>query len=85
MSNVSKHNLYNEYNCWSKGKKHNPNYTVDAVNYLGEYVKKLTEKQKKKELISEEQKKVFVDSFDWGRMTAQDESVWAEIFKTLDA
>lgn len=21
MSNVSKHNLYNEYNCWSKGKK----------------------------------------------------------------
>jgi len=67
------------------GKKHNPNYTEDAVNYLGEYTKALTEKLKKKELISDDRKKAFVDSFDWDRMTAQDETVWEEIFKTLDA
>lgn len=67
-----------------EGKKHNPNYTVDAVNYLGEYTGQLTKKLKKKELVTEEQKKAFVDSFDWQRMTAQDENVWAEMFAVLD-
>ena len=35
--------------------------------------------------LTEEQKKAFRDSWDWERMTKQDETVWAEIFKTLDA
>lgn len=66
------------------GKKHNPNYTVDAVNYLGEYTAQLTRKLKKKELVTPEQKKAFVESFDWDRMTAQDETVWEKIFAVLD-
>ncbi len=65
------------------GKDHNPNYTADAVKYLGEYLAELN--KKKKELRTPEQKKAFVDSFDWWRMTAQDEKVWNKIFEVLDS
>lgn len=64
-------------------KGHNPNYTEDAVKYLGEYSSAVARQGKK--LKTKEQKKAFRNSWDWNRMTAQDESVWAEIFKTLDA
>lgn len=64
------------------GKDHNPNYTADAVKYLGEYLAQLN--KKKKSLRTAEQKKAFVDSFDWWRMTAQDDSVWQKIFEVLD-
>lgn len=65
-----------------KFKDHNPNYTSDAVRYLGEYLAILN--KKKKELKTDEQKKDFVAGFDWYRMTAQDEKVWAKIFEVLD-
>ena len=65
-----------------KGKDHNPNYTSDAVKYLGEYLAALNKQQK--QLKTAEQKKAFVDSFDWWRMTAQDERVWSMIFDCLD-
>lgn len=65
------------------GKGHNPNYTADAVKYLGEYAAAVRKKAKKKELETEKQRAEFVASFDWDRMTAQDETVWNEIFKTL--
>ena len=64
-------------------KGHNPNYTEDAVSYLGQYSADIAKKAKK--LTSEDAKKAYVGSWDWHRMTAQDETVWAEIFKTLDA
>ncbi len=67
------------------GKGHNPNYTFDAVQYMREFFKELQEKIKGGELITDERKSAFVARFDWDRMTAQDENVWAEIFKTLDA
>ena len=66
------------------GKGHNPNYTDDAVAYLGEYITTRAKKNKNKELDTDEKKKAFVASFDWDRMTAQDEKVWAEIYKTLE-
>ena len=66
-----------------ENKGHNPNYTEDAVAYLGEYSAALAEKTKKKELETDFQKAEFKASWDWNRMTAQDEKVWAEIFKTL--
>lgn len=68
-----------------ENKGHNPNYTADAVAYLGEYSAAMTKKLKDKQLETEAQKKAFRDSWDWNRMTVQDEKVWAEIFKTLDA
>ena len=64
-------------------KGHNPNYTEDAVKYLGEYLAK--SKKVKKKLKTDEQKKAYVDSWDWNRMTAQDDAVWAEILNCLDA
>ena len=67
------------------GKAHNPNYTADAVKYLGKYTTKLAAMDKKKLLETEEQKNAFRASFDWHRMTEQDEAVWQEIFRTLDA
>lgn len=66
------------------GKGHNPNYTADAVKRLGEYTASLAKKNKNKELTTPEAKKTFVESFDWDKMTEQDEEVWAEIFNTLD-
>lgn len=65
-------------------KGHNPNYTEDGVKYLAEYSSRLNKLASKKKLETKEQKEEFVNSFDWHRMTAQDESVWKCIFKCLD-
>lgn len=67
-----------------ENKGHNPNYTSEAVKYLGEFTAKQSSLSKKKLLTTDEQKKEFVDSFDWKRMTEQDEKVWNEIFRCLD-
>ncbi len=67
------------------GKGHNPNYTADAVAHLAQYTARLARLDRKKLLETDAQKKAFLDSFDWLRMTQQDETVWREIFRTLDA
>lgn len=64
------------------GKDHNPNYTADAVSYLAQYLSALA--KQKKQLKTPELKKQFVASFDWQRMTEQDEYVWDKIFRHLD-
>ena len=64
-------------------KGHNPNYTEEAVQLLGNFSAARTKFLKKKNASAEE-KKAFVDSFDWNAMTAQDEAVWNEIFKHLE-
>jgi hypothetical protein len=64
-------------------KGHNPNYTEDAVKYLGAYAKQKAKFKQKKRTTSEE-KKAFLAQWDFHRMTAQDEAVWAEIFACLD-
>ena len=66
-----------------ENKGHNPNYTADAVAYLGQYATDVG--KKKKSLITQEAKQAYRDSWDWDRMTAQDEKVWAQIFQALDA
>lgn len=68
-----------------KNKSHNPNYTEDAVKYLNEYTLDLTRKLKKGLLCTEKAKKDFIASYDWNRMTAQDENVWNKIFLTLNS
>jgi hypothetical protein len=65
------------------GKGHNPNYTAEAVKYLGEF-SALRAKLLKNKKATDEEKARFVASFDWHRMTAQDEEVWKEIFAHLD-
>lgn len=68
-----------------ENKGHNPNYTADAVAYLGQYTTELTKKLKEKQLETPAQKEAFRAAWDWNRMTQQDAAVWAEIFRTLDA
>ena len=67
------------------GKGHNPNYTEDAVKYKDEFFDVMNKKVKNKELETAEQKAAFRASYDWERMTCQDEEVWEKIFETLDA
>ena len=67
-----------------QGKSHNPNYTVDAVRYKDTFFAALTAAAKKKELVTDEQKAAFVASWDWERMTVQDDAVWKEIFLALE-
>ncbi len=65
-------------------KGHNPNFTEEAVKYKDDFFSLLTKKTKKKELETKEEKEKFKESFDWNKMTQQDEKVWKEIFKVLD-
>ena len=65
-------------------KGHNPNYTKDAVKELAKYTFLLNQKNKNKELDTAEKKKAFKESFDWDKITEQDERVWEEIYKALE-
>lgn len=64
-------------------KGHNPNYTEDAVKILGEFSAARAELLKKNDLTKED-KKLFIESFNWTAMTEQDEIVWKAIFEHLD-
>ena len=65
------------------GKGHNPNYTEEAVKYLGEFGKARAKLAHNKKATAAD-KASFVASYDWDRMTAQDENVWKAIFDHLD-
>ena len=64
-------------------KGHNPNYTAEAVQYLGTFGK-AREKLLKKKALTDAEKAAFVASFDWRRMTEQDEAVWRVILEHLE-
>lgn len=66
------------------GKGHNPNYTADAVAYLAEYVNAKNKLIKQKNLVTDDEKKDFLATFDWDRMTKQDDAVWNIIFDCFD-
>ena len=68
-----------------QNKGHNPNYTADAAAYLGQFTGELARKLKDGTLKTDAQKQAFRNHWDWDRMTAQDENVWKEIFRTLDS
>lgn len=66
-----------------QGKKHNPNYTAQAVAYKDIFSAEHSRAKKKGLLETEAQQLAFQDSFDFDRMTEQDESVWQEILTFL--
>ncbi len=66
------------------GKGHNPNYTREAVKLLGEYADAKGKALKKNLLQTKEQKEKFKNSFNWDKITEQDEKVWEKIFETLN-
>ncbi|MBQ8600341.1 MAG: alpha/beta fold hydrolase [Clostridia bacterium] len=63
------------------GKKHNPNYTADAVQYKDAFF--AAYKKTAKKLKTEQQKQAFKDQFDWYRMTEQDMEIWSQVFEVL--
>jgi len=66
------------------GKRHNPNYTEDAVKYKDAFFAEYRKMMKKGLLTTESAKQEFKSRYDWNRMTAQDEAIWDLIFKILD-
>ena len=61
------------------GKKHNPNYSYEAVKYMDDVFKDFNNKQKENSLSLDEQIKYF-ESIDFVKMTNQDMDVWNKIF-----
>ena len=68
-----------------QGKAHNPSYTAEAVKYKDGFFKALQKLQKRGSKVSAEERKTFMESYDWLRMTAQDEKVWDLIVSHLKA
>ena len=64
-------------------KGHNPSYTCDAVRYKDDFFAQFQKLVKKKKLETLDEQKVFMDQFDWYRMTEQDEAVWDVILSHL--
>ena len=64
-------------------KRHNPNYTAQAVEYLYEFGKARAELFKRRGLTKEE-KAAFVSGYDFWRMTEQDSAVWQTILAHLE-
>lgn len=66
------------------GKRHNPNYTADAVAYKDRFFATYQKALKKKALSTDAEKQAFIARFDWKRMTEQDMGLWQTIFDFLD-
>jgi pimeloyl-ACP methyl ester carboxylesterase len=77
------HNRKNTKFLLLNGRGHNPNYTYDAVKYLGEFFADLTARRGAGALNTDKACADFIDEYDFYRMTAQDPEVWKEIFNTL--
>ncbi|MBO5879597.1 MAG: alpha/beta fold hydrolase [Clostridia bacterium] len=65
-------------------KGHNPNYTESAIEQLSVFTKQRAKLLRNKKATAEDKKR-FVESFDFDKMTEQDESVWRIIFEHLDS
>lgn len=66
------------------GKGHYPQFTADAVKYHRECARAYAQKKKKKELSTDGQRSAFCASYDWERMTKQDDGVWDKIFEFIE-
>ena len=58
------------------GRKHNPNYQDDAVDYMNKTFGEFNRLVKEKKLRTEEEKKAYYADADWRRITAQDPEFW---------
>ena len=66
------------------GKKHNPNYTAEAVAELSKMSAAMTEGIKKKAFETPEDVEKFRTSWDWEKITEQDEELWNTIFDFIE-
>lgn len=68
-----------------EGRRHNPNYTADAVGYKDAFFADLTKKSKQGAFRNEADALAYAKSWDFERMTEQDEAVWTEILDHLSS
>ena len=66
------------------GKLHNPNYSESAVAELSKMSKAMTEGMKKKAFETPEAVEAFRTSWDWNKITEQDENLWNKIFDFIE-
>lgn len=66
------------------GVYHNPTYTKAAVELKRDFQKRLKRAQRKNKLSTTKECKDFVNSFDWYKITEQNEAVWREIYEFLE-
>ncbi len=66
------------------GKKHNPNYSDEAVALLTEMTSELQKGLKKKAFKTPEAVERFRGSWDWMKMTEQDKNIWNRIFDFIE-
>lgn len=67
----------------TENKGHNPSYTTDAVRYKDAFFGQFRKMVRKKKLETKAQQEAFMSTFDWVRMTEQDEHVWSAIISHL--
>ena len=70
--------------CLVHGKLHNPNYSASAVAELDKMSKAMTEGMKKKAFETTEAVDTFRNSWDWEKITEQDEEIWNKIFDFIE-
>ena len=63
---------------------HNPNYTADAVKYKAAFFKSFKRRMKKEKMRDKAAHDKFLASYDWRKMTEQDEEIWQKIYEFLD-
>lgn len=66
------------------GSGHNPLYTKEAFAYKEAFFKDLKNKRRQGRLKNPEQRSALAASYDWHKMTEQNEKVWNIIFYFLD-
>lgn len=67
------------------GRKHNPHYTDDAVQYMNDTFGTYGRLVKEKKLRTEEEKEAYFADADWHRMTAQDPAFWEKVIAFLNS
>lgn len=63
---------------------HNPNYTKEAIKAKQEFYAKMQQALDEGKLNTKEECEAFKKSFDWYKITEQNEFVWDKIFSFLD-
>ncbi len=66
-----------------KGKCHNPTYTDEAIKRKNAFFKVYSKRIKRKNLDMNAHK-AFLDSYDWNKITEQDDEIWRMMFDFLN-
>ena len=66
------------------GKLHNPNYSASAVAELTKMTTAMTEGMKKKAFETAEAVDAFRTSWNWEKITEQDEELWSKVFDFIE-